>query len=150
MTEQELLNAGIGRRLIFLGRAADMISILLAPAEHDRYEYAIHIMADGAIFYQGKLLTCTREMYEPEDAHMQSKYDETVLQLLSCGKRFVLQSISYDAEHCLSVKFTNELEIRSLPEPAAEADDELWRIFFPRRAEAHLIASGAGVELDNC
>lgn len=150
MTEQELLNAGIGRRLIFLGRAADMISISLAPAEHDRYEYAIHIMADGAIFFQGKLLTGTQEMTAPEDALMRSQYDEKVLQLLSCGKRFVLKRISYDAERCLSMQFTNGLEIRSLPEPAAEADDELWRIFFPSRAEAHLIASGAGVELDNC
>ena len=148
LTEQELLNAGIGRSLNFLGRAADMISVLLSPSEHDRYEYAIHIMADGAIFYKGKLLTNTQEMFEQEDAHMKSKYDEKVHELLNSGKSFILKSISYDANLCLSLKFSHELEIRSFPENTVEADDELWRIFSPRRNGAHLVASNAGIELE--
>lgn len=52
------------------------------------------------------------------------------------------------ANPCLSLMFNHELEIQSFLANVTEADDELWRSFSPRRDGAHLVASNAGIELE--
>ena len=148
MNEQELLNNGIGRRLSFFGRAADMISITLSATEAYPFEFAVHIMTDAVVFYKGKLLTGTDDIYSFDDTHGGSKYDEKVSVLLNNGKDFVLQRISYDVDNCLTLVFDNQLEIRTIQECGFEPEDELWRILIPWRSEPHLVAKHSGVELE--
>lgn len=150
MTAQEFLQRGIGRKLIFLGRAADMISISLSSSKECCYEFAIHIMTDCEICFRGLPFTNAKEVYHYTwPGH--TVYDEKVEQLMR--KEFVLRSLSYDASGCLHAEFSNELEIKTLPEVTASDDEvELWRVFLVHAAAPHLVATGSGIRLeeDSC
>ena len=148
MNEQSILNSGVGRKLVFLGHAADMITILLSADSSDQTEYAIHIMAKGAVFYQGKQLTNTEEIDEYNKALTRSLYEVKTAKLLSSKKDFVLQAISYDSKFSLSLVFSHELVIRSLQDSNLNPDDELWRVFFPWRAESSIVCRRSGIELE--
>lgn len=150
MKKQELLQSGIGRKIIFIGRAADMISISLSPTSECPYEFVIHIMTDGEIFLDGKLLTNTEEIFEFVLPSV-TKYDNKIAELQNSEKAFYLQKIFYDDRNCIHAEFSDGLEIHScLSELDAQTDDELWRVFLHWKAEAHLIATGQGVILETC
>ena len=149
MTETELLHAGLGRKLKFLGRAADMISISLSSTETCPYAFDIHISADGEIWRDGEPLTSTHEIYVPGNKSKQpevSLFDEKV-QALLYGETFILQKLYYDMQHNLVAEFSGGLEIHSLFTPCNETD-ELWRVFFPWKAEPHLIGTKGSVFLE--
>lgn len=150
MNKQEFLQSGIGRKIIFIGRAADMISISLSPTSECPYVFVIHIMTDGEIFLDGKLLTNTKEIFEFVHPDV-TKYDSKIADLQSSEKAFYLQKISYDNQNCLHAEFSDGLELHScFSELDAQTDDELWRVFLHWKAEAHLIATGQGVMLEEC
>lgn len=148
MNEQELLRSGIGRNLIFLGRAADMISISLSATAECPYHYAIHISTEGEIFLDGKLLTATKDIYEfirPDTTF----YDEKIAEFRKLERVFLLQKISFDDQRCLHVQFSQGLEIHSLPTETSDfSETELWRIFFNWKSENYLIATGKGVFME--
>lgn len=152
MTEQELLQNGIGRKLIFLGRAADMISVSLSSTKDCSSEFAIHILTDCEICFCGRLFARANEVYYVTQSG-RTVYDEKVAQLMSSGKDYVLENLSYDSHGCLHVEFSNELMIRTLSERSmTDADDELWRVFLVHAATPHLIGTASGVYLEeaNC
>lgn len=152
MKEQELLQMGIGRRLVFLGRAADMVSVSLSPTEACPYQYDIHISANCEILQNGKLLTSTKDVYTvivSTDKRDITLFDERIKQLLGVDKPYVLKRINYDSQRCLYAEFSGNLEIRSLPDPDVETEEkELWRIFFPWKAEQHLVATQTKTSLE--
>lgn len=148
MTEHELLQKGIGRKISFLGRAADMISVSLSPSEDHGSEFAIHIMTDCEILFHGKQLTNSKELYQNTHSD-RTVYDEKVNQLMCLGKEFVLQRLSYDVQGCLRAEFRDGLVIMTIPEEPAPRDDvELWRVFLVHANAPHLIATGNGVHFD--
>ena len=153
MTTNQLIQQGIGRRLVFLGRAADMVSMSLSMIEACPYEYDIHISAGCDICKNGVLMTCTDDIYLDEDIETSSElvfytlFDKKIKQLMNTGEIFILQELGYDAQHCLYAKFSGALEIRSHPDEN-NTDDELWRIFYPWKAEPHLIATQKSVHLE--
>lgn len=150
MTAQDLLQAGIGRKLCFLGRAADMISISLASTDDCPFEYAIHIETDGALYYKEGLFTSTAEI-DGFAEFGEAIFDKKVKMLLTCEEEYVLQSLTYDQNSCIHAKFSNGLEVRSLPSPSeCDSDLELWRIFFPWKEEPTLIATQNGITLEPC
>lgn len=147
MQIQDYLNNGIGRKLTFLGRAADMLSITLGRTDEFDDEYAVHIMSDAAIFYRGKRYTGTDEMLFFGQDPVKSLFDEKV-SALTKEQSFVLQEIVCHANRTLSLTFDHELVILSLVEEGVGEDEELWRIFHPRSEEAHLVATQSGVGFD--
>ena len=148
MNEQDILISGVGRKLVFLGHAADMISASLSSTYTNNTEYAIHIMARGAVFYQGKQFTSTEEIFEHKTGHEKSVFEEKTEKLLSIETDFVLQEIAYDSCYCLSLIFNHELVIRSFYNNFSKPDDEQWRVFFPWKAENSLVCKGGGIELE--
>lgn len=150
MKKLELLRSGIGRKIIFIGRAADMISVSLSPTSQCPYEFAIHIMTDGEIFLDGRLLTSTKDISEFVQPNL-TKYDCKVSELRNSEKEYYLKEIFYDDRNCLHAEFSDGLEIRSCPNDSnPHKGNELWRVFLCWKAEAHLIATGDGVIVEAC
>lgn len=150
MNEQELLQSGIGRKLVFLGRAADMISISLSPTQECPYDFVIHIMTYGEIFLDRSLLTSTTEIFE--QAHSStSKYDEKIAELLKSEKVFYLHHISYDSNNCLHAEFSNGLGIHSRSTKyISQIEKRLWRVFLRWKAENQLVATENDVYMEKC
>lgn len=149
MTEQELLRSGIGRKIVFLGRAANMISVSLSSTEKCQYEFAIHISTKGIIILDGNLITNTEDINEYVGPGV-TKYEEKVKELFSSEKDFRLQSIYYDSRNCVHAMFSNALEVHSLYEPfESQTEGELWRVFLNWKAAPHLIATQQGVFLES-
>ena len=150
MTAQDLLQAGIGRKLVFLGRAADMISISLSSTDYCPFEYAIHIETDGELYYKESLFTSTAEI-DGFAKIGETVFDKKAEMLLTCEEEYVLQSLAYDQNGCIHAKFSNGLEIRSLPSSSEFISDaELWRVFFPWKEAPTLIATQNGIVLEPC
>ena len=139
MNQAEILRAGCGRYLTFLGRAGETMTILLSVADSLPYEYAVHIQAKAQIILNGALLTSTDEI-DDDRPYGECDYDRKVYGLLFCGVKYTVRSIEIDESFCIRLLFDNGLEIFSCPIGLeCSPQDELWRIFLLWFAGSYLI-----------
>lgn len=145
MNQSLLLQNGINRQLLFLGRASLMVSILLSPATSDQPEYAIHIDSPTSIVLSGRVIATTDDI---DDGPVGScKFDKVTKNILLSKELYKLEAITIDDMHLLHLYFSNGLEIHS--HPVEETDAELWRIFLAWKADGELIAYADGTFEEN-
>jgi len=148
MKSEEILQEGIGRKIVFWGRAANMISLMMSPTKTCPFEYSIHIQSDAIVIFNGNLYTSTEDMIEYQQQN-ETKYDERVHELINSNTDFILQQIFFDENNSLHVYFSNALEIHTLFDPTLpNPKTELWRVFLPWKAAPHLVATALEVTLE--
>ncbi len=150
MTEYELLQNGIGRKLKFIGRAGYMLSIALFGRTEYEVDYQIHLDTDASIILNGTIYTSSSEI-DDSRPYGACTFDRKSVAILSSRDLYQLRAISYDKNVLLHLYFSNGLEIHTLPS-SQESDDELWRIFLSWTAEPSLVAfhSATTMEIPSC
>ena len=150
MDIKEILEDGIGRKIVFLGRAGYMVNLSLSAKENDPFEYVVQIDTGADLIYQGQWYTGSDEMADKLGA----EYDIKIQRLLEAGSDIRLTRICYDEACCLHLFFDNSLEIHSRPLNTADYGEEdedymVWLVFYAHKAaENWVICYPGGVALE--
>lgn len=153
MEKPDYFSLLVGKRLTDMGRAADMIWVILE-------EYNIDIVAQTIIIKDGIKMIESDDIYletgEIEPIHQRpiSIYDIKVEELLASGP-FIATKITADAENNLHIDFSQGLTIQTTSQVnykngqvCALLDDEKWRIFAGKTNLPHMVARMDGIYCD--
>lgn len=139
-----------GKKLTDMGRAADMIWIILE-------EYNIDIIAETVVIKNGLQIIHSNDIYietgaiDPKNQRPISVFDVKAKELLS-SSTYIVTEVSMDAEENLTIRLSEGLTIRTTPkinyadgQMCNLFEDEKWRIFKHHAILPHMVASKEGV-----
>ena len=143
---QQLLSEGEGKRVAFIGRAADMISINLYS---ERWEYGIdiHIMGEADFSCDHRFILRSEDMFRSFGNKDGLLYDRTIPPLFH--EDCVLEKLKIDRESRLHLEFSNHIELVTRISNEKADDFEIWRLFFPWTTMPHIVCYSNNIEIES-